>query len=268
MLRVVLVILPAVAGCVGNIQRSARVPHVGVPLSSGQPLDVPAEISAGLSNVTDVIKPAVGDTSQAVEVPATQMRDELRFRVGARAQIALIYEDGFAATSQRPDATQAPVGPGDVHGYGASFGYSFKTSTPEISIGTTFELMGWSVPYVEYVTCTDCSNPFTTVGHGRAHPMTLGIGLTPSYHSGRVTWFAGVFGRNHPTTQRKELNVDLASHRGDVEDGPFNLLLDAGIEIELERWLSVLAVIHQDIVTSPVQYGPGFGIALTARLGG
>jgi hypothetical protein len=180
----------------------------------------------------------------------------------------MIYEQGFASTSHRPDSTQAPVGPGDVHGYGASFGYSFRTSAPELSIGTTVELMGWSLPYVEYVTCTDCSSMITTVGHGRANPLTLGLGVAPSYRSGRVTYFAGVFGRNHPTTQRKELNVDLADNRGDVESGPFNLLIHAGVEIELERWLSVLAVIHQDIVTSPLQYGPGLGIALTARLGG
>jgi hypothetical protein len=268
MLRVVAMILPALAGCVGNIQRSARVPHASVPLSAGQPLSTPIELSAGLSNVTDVVKPAVGDASQAVEVPATEMRDELRLRAGQRGQIAVIYEQGFAATSQRPDSTQAPVGPGDVHGYGASFGYSFQTARPELSIGTTLELISWWVPYVEYTTCTNCSVTSTVIGHGSAHPLTLGIGIAPSYHSGQVTWFAGVFARNHPTTERKEINVDLDSSRGDVKAGPFNLLLDAGVEIELQPWLSALAVLHQDLTTSPVQYGPGFGIALTARLGG
>src|SRR5215468_298319 len=76
--RLSLLVLPVLAGCIGNIQRSARVPHPGVPLRSGQPLETPAEISAGLSNVTDMVKPGVGDASQAVEVPATEMRDELR----------------------------------------------------------------------------------------------------------------------------------------------------------------------------------------------
>jgi hypothetical protein len=66
MLRMAFVILPVVAGCIGNIQRSARVPHPGVPLSAGQPLASPAEFSAGLSNLTDVVKPSVGDASQAV----------------------------------------------------------------------------------------------------------------------------------------------------------------------------------------------------------
>jgi hypothetical protein len=269
MLRAVVVILPVVAGCARNIQRSARVPHPGVPLSSGQPLATPTELSAGLSNVTDVLKPRVGDATQAVEVPSTEMRDELRFRLGERAQVALIYEQGFAATSQQPDATQAPVGPGDVYGVGASFGYSFSTSTPGFSIGSTLEIMGWSIPYVEYRTCVDCMTSYTVIDHGSANPLTLGIGIAPSYRSGRVTYFGGLFARNHPTTQRKELNAtDVISSGGDVHSGPFNILLHAGVEIELQPWLSALVILHQDVIANPVQYGPGLGLALTARIGG
>ncbi len=236
-LRALVLILPLAAGCVGNIQRSARVPHPSVPLSSGQPLGAPAEVSAGLSSVTDLVKPAVGNASEAVEVPATQMRNELRFRIAPRAQLALIYERGFASTTQQPDSTQAPVGPGDVTGYGASLGYSFATSTPGLAIGTTVELMGWTVPYVEYETCTNCIEPFTTVEHGTASPMTLGVGIAPTYRRGRMTYFGGAFARNHPTTLRKELNTDITfdDGDGDVRSGPFNLLLHAGVEVELQR---------------------------------
>jgi hypothetical protein len=267
--RLSLLILPVLAGCVGNIQRSARVPHPGVPLRSGQPLETPAEFSAGLSNVTDVIKPTVGDATQAVEVPSTEMRDELRFRLGRRADLALIYEHGFGSTSQQPDRTQAPVGRGDVHGYGMSIGYSFATSTPGLAIGTAIEVVGWSVPYVEYVTCTNCVDNYTVVDHGRANPMTLGIGIAPSYRTGKVTVFGGGFARNHPTTLRKEMNTDVTFRDdGDVQSGPFNLLLHAGIELELQRWLSAVVIVHQDVIASPVQYGPGVGVALTGRIGG
>ncbi len=267
-LRVVVVVLPALAGCLpnlGNIQRSARVPHPGVPLHSGQPLGAPAAVTAGLSSVTDVIAPSVGDASQAVEVPSTQMRDELRIRLGTRAELALVYEHGFASTSQRPDPTQAPVGPGDVQGYGASIGYSFETSTPGLAIGTTLEMISWSLPYVEYVTCTGCAE---TVRHGSAHATTLGLGIAPSYRSGKLTVFGGAFARNHPTTQRKEIDVDLFDHGGDVRSGDLNLLLHAGLELELGPWLSAIVIVHQDVTASPVQYGPGVGIALTTRLGG
>lgn len=263
------VVLPALAGCLtGNIQRSARVPHPGVPLSSGQPLATSAELSAGLSNVADVMAPRVGDASQAVEVPGTEMRDELRIRLGRRATLNLIYEDGFGSTSQKPDATQAPIGGGDVRGYGASIGYSFPTSTPGLSIGTTFETIVWSLPYVEYQTCTDpdCTATDTIIAHGRAYPMTVGLGATPSYRRGAITVFGGLFARNHPTATRKEMNVRL-DDSDSVSSGPFNLLVHAGIEIELADRLSALVLLHQDVIADPLRYGPGIGIALTGRIG-
>ena len=255
--------LPA---CVGNVQRSARVPHAAVPLFSGQPLAQPFAATAGLSNVADVVAPAVGDPTQAVEVPTTQARGELRLRLGERAEIAAIHERGFAATSKQPDPTQAPVGPGDVAGYGLALGYSIATDIAGLSVGARVEGMVWSVPFVEYLACTNCTTPTTITSHGHAQPATLGLGVTPSYHTGNLTVFGGLFARNHPTTQRKEANTTLSSD-GDVQDGPFNLLLHAGVEVQLTPWLSALALIHQDVVTTPVRYGPGLGLALTAQLG-
>jgi hypothetical protein len=268
--RLATVVLPVIAGCsIGNIQRSARAPHPGVPLRSGQPLETPAELSAGLSNVTDVVRPTVGDATQGVEVPTTQMRNELRFRLGRRAELALIYEHGFGSTSKMPDRTQAPVGEGDVQGYGVSAGYAFETNTPGLSIATTLELIGWSVPFVAYRSCTNCAEMWTVVDHGRANPMTLGLGVGPSYRTGKVTVFGGGFARNHPTTLRKERDTDVAvPDDGDVRSGPFNLLLHAGIELELQRWLSAVLIVHQNVIANPVQYGPGIGLALTGRLGG
>lgn len=268
MSRALLVVLPFAAACVGNIQRSARVPHPAVPLQSGQPLAAPVELSGGLSNVTDVVAPRVGDPTQAVEVPSTQMRDELRFKLRDRAQLGLIYERGFGATSKMPDSTQAPVGPGDVAGYGMSFGYSFETGTPGFAVGTTVELMGWTVPYVEYTTCTNCVGNITIVDHGTANPMTLGIGIQPSYKSGAITLFGGVFARNHPTTLRKEMNTDVTfSDNGDVQGGPFNAIANVGIELELAKQVSALVLVHQDLVSDPVRYGPGIGVALSGRIG-
>jgi hypothetical protein len=262
-------VLPALAGCLtGNVQRSARVPHPGVPLFSGQPLATTAELSAGLSNATDVMAPRVGDASQAVEVPGTEMRDELRLRLGPRGTLALIYEDGFGSTSQKPDPTQAPVGRGDVHGYGASMSYALPTSNPGLSIGLTFEHMIWSLPYVEYQTCTgeDCTGTNVIIAHGRANPMTFGLGIAPSYRMGAITVFGGLFGRNHPTALRKEMNVRFDDDDS-VTSGPLNLLFHAGIELELADRLSALVLIHQDVIADPLRYGPGIGLALTGRIG-
>lgn len=267
-MRPLLVLLPLIAGCVGNIQRAARVPHPGVPLGSGQPLASPAELSLGLSNVTDMVKPAVGDATQAVEVPGTEMRDEVRFRLGRRGQIGAVYEQGFGGTSQRPDETQAPVGKGDVVGVGVSGGYSFDTSTPGLSVGLIGEMIGWSVPYVEYTTCTNCQTLHTVVSHGRANPITLGLGVAPSYRSGPITLFGGAFARNHPTTLRKEMDTDIfRDSDADIHSGPVNVLLHAGIELALAPKLSAIVVVHQDIIDNPVRYGPGVGVAFTGRLG-
>jgi len=264
-----LAVLPVLAGCLtGNVQRSARVPHPGVPLSSGQPLPTTVELSAGLSNVTDLMAPQVGNASQAVEVPGTEMRDELRIRLGQRGTLNVIYENGFASTSHKPDPTQAPIGSGDVHGYGTSIGYSFPTSTPGLSIGTTVETMVWSLPYVEYQTCTGegCSGMTTIIAHGRANPMTLGLGISPSYRMGAITVFGGLFGRNHPTAIRKEMGVRF-NDEDSVTSGQFNLLFHAGIELELADRLSALILIHQDVIADPLRYGPGIGIALTGCIG-
>jgi len=264
-----LAVLPVLAGCLtGNVQRSARVPHPGVPLSSGQPLATSAELSGGLSNAFDAMAPRVGNASQAVEVPGTEMRDELRLRLGQRGTLALIYENGFGATSHKPDPTQAPIGDGDVRGYGVSIAYALPTSTPGLSVGLTFEHMVWSLPYVEYQTCTseDCTGTDTIIAHGRANPMTFGLGIAPSYRVGAITVFGGLFGRNHPTAIRKEMGVRLDD--GDsVSSGPFNLLFHAGIELELADRLSALVLIHQDVIADPLRYGPGIGIALTGRIG-
>ncbi len=267
-IRRLVILLPLTAACVGSVQRSARVPHASVPLSSGQPLDTPVELSAGLSNVSDPIKPSVGDPTQAVEVPSLEMRDEIRLRATEHATVALIYERGFASTSQQPDSTQAPVGPGDVEGYGISFSNAFQTHTPGFVIGTTLELMVWNVPYVEYEDCTNCLGQYQIIDHGSANPMSLGLGITPSYRSGRFTVFGGVFARNHPTTLRKQYNTELGDDNGDVQSGPFNVLVHAGVEIALTDRVSALVQVHQDLVADPVQYGPAMGVALSGRLGG
>jgi hypothetical protein len=262
-------ILPIAAACTGTVQRSVRAPHPGVPLQSGQPLETGAELGLGLSSVTDVMAPKVGNPTEAVEVPGTQGRAELRFRPGKPPlTLGLHYEHGFASTSQTPDATQAPVGEGDVRGYGASMRYAFPTSTPGLVIATTVELTGWSLPYVEYSTCTNCIDGFTVVDRGRANPLTLGVGFQPSWNNGTVTLFGGAFARNHPTAERKSVDQLLFDDGdSDVRSGPFNLLLHAGIEVAFSPLVSGIVIVHQNVVADPVRYGPGVGAGLSVKLG-
>ncbi len=259
--------IPLVAACVGNVQRSARVPHPAVPNATGQGMSSLADFSVGASSITDVVAPSVGDATQAVEVPGTQMRGEFRLRTTANSFVGVVHERGFASTSQQPDSTQAPVGNGDVLGYGMVVGGSVKTSMPELRIGLVGEFMIWNVPYVEYQTLAPgLPTNYTIVEHGTDSVATFGLGVSPSYKVGQFTAFGGVFARNHPTTLRKEYNVVLQAG-GDVESGPLNILLDAGVAYDFSKQLSGSLIINQNITANPVQYGPGLQVALTAKLG-
>jgi len=264
---IVLAAVPLVVACVGNVQRSARVPHPSVPNSTGQAMSSQADLSVGASSVTDLVAPSVGDASQAVEVPGTQLRGEFRLRTTANSFVGVVHERGFASTSQQPDSTQAPVGNGDVLGYGVVAGGSVQTSMPELRIGLIGEFMIWNVPYVEYQTLAPgFPTNYTIVERGTDSVATLGLGVSPSYKVGQLTAFGGVFARNHPTTLRKEFNTQLVDG-GNVESGPFNILLDAGVAYDFTKQLSGSLIINQNLTANPVQYGPGLQVALTAKLG-
>jgi hypothetical protein len=249
-----------------RVQRTVRVPHPAVPLRTGQPLAGPVEVTFGMSNVADVVKPAVGNDRASVEVPSLQARGELRIRIH-RGEIALVGERAFGASSQQPDPLQAPVGDGDASGGGFAVRYAVKTSDPRWSVGLESELVVWNVPSVEYRTCVSAceGQPLMTVEHRRSTALVHGFGITPSFRSGALTLFGGVYVRNHPTVERK------GSERGavdfdEVSDGPENLLLDAGLAYLVTGGISVLATISQDVTADPVRYGPGLGIGISAAL--
>jgi hypothetical protein len=246
-MRHVLLLVPCLAGCLTQTvtNSTARVPHATVPLSSGHPLDAPVEGSVGLSNVSDLVAPTVGNTSQAVEVPAVQGRGELRFQVG-RGEIDLITEHGLAHY-QVPDRTQLPVDHGAPRGYGMGLRRAIRNDNPNFTLGLGFEMMFWAIP--------------TTNSDSSDIVPTLGAGVTPSYRVGRWTLFGGVFVRNHPTIQRLTTQ-DAFSGRPHADPGVLNLLIHLGAEVALTDTVSALVLINQDVVTDPVQYGPNLGIAL------
>ena len=264
-----MLLLAIAGGCyvpVYQVQRNARVPHAAVPLRTAQPLAGPVELTLGASNAGDLMEPSQGNQQSADEVPSRQVRGELRIRLRERGELALVHEHGFGSSSQRLDATQAPVGDGDVFGTGGAIRYAAELA-PGWSLGLEAEVLVWTVPYVEYRTCVEnCPpGPMTTVEHGTSNATTLGLGMTPSYKAGRATVFGGVFVRNHPTITRKETEYyDL--HSDDVEDGPANVLLHAGVGYELGGGISALVLLHQNVSHDPVIYGPGVGVALSASL--
>ncbi len=259
-----------VAGCfppppVYRVQRSARVPRPTVPLRTGQPLSAPFEVSFGASSLGNTMKPQAGDEMKALEIPRYQLRGELRVRLFERGELAIIHERAIGQATKIDD-TQADVDSGQPWSAGGAIRYAIAPRHSPWSIGVDAELLHWQIPYVEYRTCIENCGGIASreETHSRTGELGWGFGVTPSYRFGDVTLFGGLFYRNHPTIERKGEEVGTYDHE-EVDHGPVNILVDAGVAMKLGAF-TALAVVSQDLVDDPVRYGPTFGIALAAAL--
>jgi hypothetical protein len=260
-------VLVAGSGCAQYAYNTAGlVPRATVPTRSGSPLGAPGAFTAGASNVGDVRAPELADQDAAVEVPTTQLRGDLRVRLGRITDLGLVYERGLAAGARKLDPTAPDVKGGDVSGWGITVGVAIPTGDPRWHIGLRIETTLWNAPYVEYETCLEnCPTPGATqVQRGRDAALTQGIGVTPSFRSGALTLFGGAFARNQPTVTQKE----IGAYGGDrIESGPFNLLVHAGVEIALGHGIKGILIAHQDLTAAPVRFGPGLAAAIQLPLG-
>jgi hypothetical protein len=273
-MRRLLVFLALTTGCVQypvyRVNRTARVPRPAVPLRSGEPLQGPIELSFGASSVGEVRDPKVATPSSSVEVPSTQVRGELRFRVGKRGEFAVMHEQAIATTMRAVDPTQAPVDHGTAWSLGAAVRYAIEIpNAPGFYIGTGLELMQWTIPYVEYRTCIEnCDGvPKTSMNEGDVQTYTPGFSLTPTYRTGPVALFAGVYGRRHPTIVRKstEYDYNYMDTEQDVDGGPMNWVVHAGAEYHAANF-AFFATIQQDLTRDPVSYGPSLAVGMSAHL--
>jgi len=201
-------------------------------------------------------------------VAREQMRGELRIRLGKRGELAPIFETagpGMIAL----DKTQAPVERGAPWGVGVATRYSFDTGAPGFSIGLGLEAMTWQIPYVEYRTCVayceENAAPLMQKNWGFEGVSTLGFSLAPTYRHGNFAFFASAYARRHPTIVRKGTEQFAMDYDQDVDGGPYNWLVNAGVEYRMPV-VSVLASVQQDLIAYPVQYGPSFGLAVAFRV--
>ena len=268
-----LLLVLAAAGCgTYRANRAALAPHATPQLHSGHPVDGVAEVSAGLSSVAHATDLGVGDPEAGVEVPGTQLHGDARLRLGEAFALGLVYENGLDETARRPREDQPPVDEGNVEGYGLTADVSIATRDPRLRIGLGFDLIIWSVPYVEYLTCVPgdpCFPGVTIMERGVDRTETFGLSFTPSYRMGALTWFGGLTTRQHPTIQQKGTETDpLLEGEGDVQSGPFNLLISAGLEAALlGGQLEATVVLYQDLTLDPVGYGPGLAVLVSVPLG-
>ena len=246
------------------VHRAAFVPRATPIPTSGQPNASPADLSLG-ATALDPTRPVAGDPDIGVEVPGVQARGELDVRVTASFSLGVFHERGLASSARALHDTQPAVAGGDVAGTGAMFRYA-PPLDDHWRLAIAIEASMWSVPYVEYVTCTTCETPFTDVTRGSGVAMVLAGSLVPSYHSGRVTWFGGLTVRNHPIAIEKDMQ-NFVGDNGGIDDGPGVAILDAGAEVTVGDGVRASLAIAQVLDAAPVAYGPSIALAVTIPLG-
>jgi hypothetical protein len=272
--RLLAPVLLGLAACgTYQVNRTALAPHATPTMRTGQPVDGIAEFGLGASSIADARKPTVGNDEASVEIPGTQMHVDGRLRLGELFALGLIYESGLDATAHKPKgALQPSVDNGNVDGFGFTTDVSIPTGDPRLRVGLTLEMIVWSVPFVEWRTCVDNCIPgdgFTYEDEDTDSTGTWGLGITPSYRSEDLTLFGGLTARQHPTIIQKGLEGDpFLDGEGEVEPGPFNVIVSAGAELAVAGGaVRFSGIIYQDLVADPVQYGPGLAVLVSVPLG-
>jgi hypothetical protein len=266
-----IVVVVAGSACVPapvyKVQRTARVPHPAAPLHSGAPLQAPLEASFGTSSALDVRAPRLANRDASIETESTSVRGELRIRIGVRGELYFHHE--HALDPSPIDRTQAPVpGDHDAWSLGLGFRYAFQfPGAPHFYLGVGLGTVTWSIPYVEHRSCVaNCAGePLQQTYSGDDTVGGLAYSITPSYRSGDLTVFAGLYAARHPTIVRKGSEIGAIDDNSDLDAGPYNYVLHAGLEYKLGPF-SVLGQIQQDLTRDPVWYGPSFGFAIAGRL--
>ena len=251
-----------------NYNRAALVPHATPRMTSGQPLAGRGQLTLGASSVAHLGDPKVGDDPNAgVEIPGTQLFGALKGRIGEHVSFGMLYENGLDRGAKKINASQPDVNEGNVHGYGLSLDISIPTGEPRWRVAVGFDAMLWSVPYVSYETFTDGN--FTIQDRGTDSVDTFAASLTPSFKLDEdITLFGGLTVRNHPTIQQKGTNMGTVLDDVEVESGPANYLVSAGIEGALADGNVLLAAVaYYDISQNPAQYGPGMGVMVSLPFG-
>lgn len=245
--------------------RAALVPRATPRMTSGQPLEARGQLSLGASSVAHLGDPEVGDDVNAgVEIPGTQLFGALKGRIGEHASFGLLYENGLEKGAKKINSSQPDVEGGNVNGYGLTLDISIPIDA-QWRIGVGIDAMIWSVPYVSYDLYAD--GTYLAIEEGSDTVETFAASITPSYKLGDdLALFGGLTVRQHPTIQQKGMEVVFDDV--DVESGPANYIVSAGIEGSLANGSVLLAAVaYYDISRNPAKYGPGMGVMVSLPFG-
>ncbi|HEU5057324.1 MAG TPA: hypothetical protein VFU21_12395, partial [Kofleriaceae bacterium] len=269
--RLVIPLLFCSAACTTyTVRRSALAPHIAPPMRNGQNLmGASAEAAVGASALGRAKDPVEGpDANAGLYIPRVEAVAALRKQVSSDFDLGVLYDHGFRRGAIATSEDQPEPNNGSVYGGGVTGFYSVPTGTPGLRVGIGLDLLLYSVPYVEYTTEVDGS--YSRVDHDRDSIGVYSLAVVPSWSTGRVTLFGGGTVRNHPTIDKGDIEggVDpLFDEDDDVESGPPNFILSAGIDVELGQGIRAMALVYQPIDREPVKYAPTFGLGLTLPIG-
>jgi hypothetical protein len=254
------------AGCSTFVEhRAALVPHATPVGNIGQPNTWRTAADVDATNIADLQKPGVGDPDAGVAIPSRQFRGSFVLALTRNLSWGAIYERGLASSAQPVKNTLPPLDDTAVTGHGSVWSYSIDTSSPW-RVGLSLELIGWTVPYVEYSTCIDfCGGgPYTIITHDTKVVMSAALGVVPSYRLNDWVFFGGLTVRNHPTIEEKVISNGFSE---DVEEGPANVTAHAGVAYDATDRVRFKLEMHQTLTRDPVAYAPAIGFGFEIGLG-
>ncbi len=271
----VLVIVLATTACTESVRRAALVPNMQPIQRSGQPIgDTAVELGVGSPTLVSTAEPKEAkDANAGIVLPRWEVNGALRARLTHNLDIGLIFDQGMKSGARKVNEDMPFPDNGNVYGYGCSLFYSREVGD-KLDLGLGLDVAFYSIPYVEYRTCTgeDCIlGDYTIVFEDRDMVGVMALGVIPSYRvSEKLTLFAGATVRNHPTIEKSDVenSLDPLFDPEDVEAGPLNLVVSGGAEVQLGGGFKAMAYIFQPVTRDPVVYGPSFGLALAIPLAG
>jgi len=263
--------LVAASGCTQySVRRAALVPHQQPIQRSGQAIgNSRIELGLGSPTLGSFVEPKEAEGANAgIVLPRHEITGNFRARVTKNLDLGLIWDHGFDQGSRKVAEDMPNPDNGDVMGYGVSM-YFAAPIDPTFSVGIGADLLLYSIPYVEYRTCVEnCfGEEFTIIDEERDTIPVISLAVIPSWKlNEKVALFAGATLRNHPTIEKSDVEGPELFDDEEVDMGPENIVLSAGVEVTLGAGIRGMAYVFQPAAGQPVNYGPTFGIGFTIPL--
>jgi hypothetical protein len=266
-----LVLAALLTGCAHQVKRSALVPAVTPPLSSGfvsndRLVGLTVGNSTFLRASSPVETPSTAPNA-GLYIPRTQFGFEALFAVASNLRLGPKLEIGLREGAD-PIARNIPPPPDNpVVGFGPVIEYAIPVH-PRFHIGLGFEALWTFAPYALF---DSCSSTCRRIEQGTDSTLVISMSLIPAVRLGPVVVFAGISGRNQPTNTLDDTIVQglhYLDYEENVSFGKMYLLVFGGLEVHIGRYLDVALQLYYPVTRDPVAYGgPALSAWLTVPIG-